>query len=181
MSEDATWLNRDGDRQIGDDPVSTAAFAFMRAAACSREPGVFKANVEGPWIDPDAASPEELMQVAINCPSGAIHVDAHRRRSRRRPNPKVNTITIRENGPLAVYAEIDLAGERDRIRAPRSAVAASSKNKPYCDGSHAAAGFRQHRRTADRNERSRSPSATASSPSRPTRTDRSASPARSRS
>ena len=38
------------------------------------EPHVFKANVEGPWIDPDAADPEALMQVARNCPSGAIHV-----------------------------------------------------------------------------------------------------------
>jgi uncharacterized Fe-S cluster protein YjdI len=39
------------------------------------EPGVFKANVQGPWIDPDAASGEALMRVAMNCPSGAIRVE----------------------------------------------------------------------------------------------------------
>ena len=38
------------------------------------QPTVFKANVEGPWIDPDAASAEALMYVALNCPSGAIRV-----------------------------------------------------------------------------------------------------------
>ena len=38
------------------------------------QPAVFKANVEGPWIDPDAASPEALTYVALNCPSGAIRV-----------------------------------------------------------------------------------------------------------
>ena len=38
------------------------------------QPTVFKANVEGPWIDPDAASAEALLYVALNCPSGAIRV-----------------------------------------------------------------------------------------------------------
>jgi len=35
-------------------------------------PAVFEANVQGPWIHPDAASPEGSTQVAHNCPSGAI-------------------------------------------------------------------------------------------------------------
>ena len=41
------------------------------------QPGVFKANVEGAWIDPDAASAEDLIFVALNCPSGAIQVTRH--------------------------------------------------------------------------------------------------------
>ena len=32
------------------------------------QPGVFKANVEGPWIDPDAASPEALMLCRVELP-----------------------------------------------------------------------------------------------------------------
>jgi len=103
------------------------------------QPAVFKANVEGPWIDPDAASPDELMQVAINCPSGAIRVKRHDGGAQE-ANPKVNTIAIRENGPLAVYAEIDLAGERIGTRATLCRCG-ESKNKPYCDGSHVGAGF----------------------------------------
>ncbi len=103
------------------------------------EPGVFKANVQGPWIDPDAASAEALMRVAINCPSGAIHVERHDGGASE-PNPEVNTIALRENGPLAVYAEIVLAGESIGTRATLCRCG-QSKAKPYCDGSHAAAGF----------------------------------------
>jgi CDGSH-type Zn-finger protein/uncharacterized Fe-S cluster protein YjdI len=103
------------------------------------QPAVFKANVEGPWIDPDAASVEELIQVAYNCPSGAIHVTRLDEGLGER-NPKVNTITVRENGPLAIHAEIDLAGEHIGPRATLCRCG-ESKNKPYCDGSHAAAGF----------------------------------------
>lgn len=38
-----------------------------------QEPGVFKANVVGPWLAPDdATTTENLVAVAKNCPSGAI-------------------------------------------------------------------------------------------------------------
>jgi len=103
------------------------------------EPAVFKANVEGPWIDPDAASADALVRVAINCPSGAIRVE-RRDGGEAEGAPKVNTIALRENGPLAVHAEIELNGERIGMRATLCRCG-QSKSKPYCDGSHAAAGF----------------------------------------
>jgi CDGSH-type Zn-finger protein/uncharacterized Fe-S cluster protein YjdI len=101
------------------------------------QPAVFKANVEGPWIDPDAASAEALMYVALNCPSGAIRVS---RGGANETNPKVNTILVRENGPLAISAEIVLAGAPIGTRATLCRCGVS-KNKPYCDGSHVAATF----------------------------------------
>jgi CDGSH-type Zn-finger protein/uncharacterized Fe-S cluster protein YjdI len=103
------------------------------------QPGVFKANVEGPWIDPDAAGPEELLYVALNCPSGAIRVSRHDGGSNE-ANPKVNTISVRESGPLAINAEIVLAGAPIGTRATLCRCG-ESKNKPYCDGSHIAAAF----------------------------------------
>lgn len=103
------------------------------------EPTVFKANVEGPWIDPDAADVEALMRVAINCPSGAIKV-TRQDGGAEEANPKVNTVTVRENGPLAIHAEIELAGERIGTRATLCRCG-QSKNKPYCDGSHVEAKF----------------------------------------
>jgi CDGSH-type Zn-finger protein/uncharacterized Fe-S cluster protein YjdI len=103
------------------------------------QPGVFKANVEGPWIDPDAASADALMYVALNCPSGAIQVSRHDG-GPNEANPKVNTISVRENGPLAFNAEIVLAGASIGTRATLCRCG-ESKNKPYCDGSHAAASF----------------------------------------
>ncbi|MGH6798106.1 MAG: CDGSH iron-sulfur domain-containing protein [Roseiarcus sp.] len=103
------------------------------------QPTVFKANVEGPWIDPDAASAEALMYVALNCPSGAIQVSRHDGGANE-TNPKVNTISMRENGPLAINAEIVLAGAPIGTRATLCRCG-SSNNKPYCDGSHVAAAF----------------------------------------
>jgi CDGSH-type Zn-finger protein/uncharacterized Fe-S cluster protein YjdI len=103
------------------------------------EPGVYKANVQGPWIDPDAVSAEEVMRTAINCPSGAIHV-TRTDGGPQEPKPKVNTITLRENGPLALYAEIELNGAPIGYRATLCRCGLS-KNKPYCDASHVAAQF----------------------------------------
>jgi CDGSH-type Zn-finger protein/uncharacterized Fe-S cluster protein YjdI len=103
------------------------------------QPTVFKANVEGPWIDPDAASPEALLHVALNCPSGAIHVSRHDGGADE-ASPKVNTIVVRENGPLAINAEIVIAGASIGTRATLCRCGAS-RNKPYCDGSHVGATF----------------------------------------
>ncbi len=103
------------------------------------QPTVFKANVEGQWIDPDAASAEALEYVALSCPSGAIRVSRHDG-GPNETNPKVNTISVRENGPLAISAEIVLAGSPIGTRATLCRCG-ESKNKPYCDGSHVAAAF----------------------------------------
>ncbi len=101
------------------------------------QPTVFKANVEGPWID--AASAEALLHVALNCPSGAIQVSRHDGGANE-TNPMVNTISVRENGPLAINAEIVLAGAPIGARATLCRCG-EFKNKPYCDGSHVAAAF----------------------------------------
>ena len=97
-------------------------------------PNVFLANVQGPWIHPDAMGVERLVEIAHVCPSGAIRY----RRKDGKPQeaaPLVNLIGIRENGPYAVRADMQLAGERGVFRATLCRCGAS-KNKPFCDGSH---------------------------------------------
>ena len=101
-------------------------------------PDVFVPNVEGEWIHPDNATPEELAALALSCPSGAI---AYERLDGgpAEAAPLVNTARIRENGPVALHAELEIAG-KPRFRATLCRCGAS-QNKPYCDGSHTAAGF----------------------------------------
>jgi CDGSH-type Zn-finger protein/uncharacterized Fe-S cluster protein YjdI len=102
-------------------------------------PDVFVPNVQGEWIHPERATAAEVAELAHQCPSGAIQAE--------RPDgnllesaPLVNTVRLRENGPLAFNAPIRLGGSAQGFRVTLCRCGASA-NKPYCDGSHSAAGF----------------------------------------
>jgi uncharacterized Fe-S cluster protein YjdI len=87
-------------------------------------PEVFRANVKGPWLNPDGASIEALVAVAHKCPSGAIRYKRLDGGPAEVP-PPVNVINVRENGPLAVHAAISLPGHGEMFRA--SCVAAEAR------------------------------------------------------
>jgi CDGSH-type Zn-finger protein/uncharacterized Fe-S cluster protein YjdI len=102
-------------------------------------PDAFVANVEGSWLRPDAVRPDDLVSIAQQCPSGAItyeRLDGGPAEAA----PPVNVATVRENGPLAVHADLELTGHGRMFRATLCRCGAS-KNKPFCDGSHVAKGF----------------------------------------
>lgn len=102
-------------------------------------PDVFVPNVEGEWIHPDSATPEELAALAASCPSGAImfeRLDGGAGEAA----PLVNVARVRENGPIALHGELEIEGQAPRFRATLCRCGAS-KSKPFCDGSHTAAGF----------------------------------------
>jgi CDGSH-type Zn-finger protein/uncharacterized Fe-S cluster protein YjdI len=102
-------------------------------------PKVFVANVtHGPWIHPDEAEPERVIEVVHNCPSGALRYE--RVDGQPEPLPPVNLLTIRERGPYAVRADLRLAGESGARRLTLCRCGAS-KNKPFCDNSHAGVAF----------------------------------------
>lgn len=102
------------------------------------QPTVFKANVEGPWIDPDAASAEELLALAERCPSGAISVERLDGGANEAPSGR-NVVAVLENGPYAVRGALRVGGAEE-VRATLCRCGAS-KNKPYCDASHHALPF----------------------------------------
>lgn len=102
-------------------------------------PAVFRANTPGEWIFPDAASVEDLVTIAHECPSGAITYTRNDGGANETA-PPVNLARIRENGPYALHAEMKIAGENVGYRTTLCRCGAS-KRKPYCDGSHNAVGF----------------------------------------
>lgn len=106
-------------------------------------PSVFKLGQE-PWIDPDGASKEEIIETIKKCPSGALSysVDGVEYRDQDREP----FVTVSKNGPYEVAGGIEVVGHNNRAEKVSEehctlCRCGSSKNKPFCDGTHWAIGF----------------------------------------
>ncbi len=99
-------------------------------------PDVFD-PAQRPWVQTDKAPAEEIASVVRSCPSGALGF-RYNEASAETP-PKINRITVLENGPLAVSGALTVEDE-DMTRATLCRCGLS-KNKPYCDNSHQDGGF----------------------------------------
>lgn len=97
-------------------------------------PRVFLANVQGPWLHPDAMPVERLVDIAHACPSGAIQYRRKDGEADEAP-PPVNLLSVREAGPYAIRGALTLRGRPLGTRATLCRCGAS-RNKPFCDGSH---------------------------------------------
>ena len=89
-------------------------------------PAVFLANVSGPWIKPDGDSVENVLHTIRQCSSGALTYRRHDGGVEEKA-PAVNLVRLRENGPLAVHAEMDLKGKGKLMRATLCRCGASKK------------------------------------------------------
>ena len=103
---------------------------------------VFKYGSE-PWIDPDGASVEAIIDAVRKCPSGALSYavnDVEAPAQQRPPG-----ITVTKDGPYAVVGAIPLAGQGTGASAGTECYTlcrcGGSKNKPFCDGTHWSIGF----------------------------------------
>lgn len=114
-----------------------AGFCTDRLAA------VFRMKQE-PWIDPDGASVEAIVEAVERCPSGALSctIDGVEHRDRER----APAVTVTDDGPYAVTGGVELAGVTfgDGASTEHYTLCrcGASKNKPFCDGSHWSVGFR---------------------------------------
>lgn len=97
-----------------------------------------------PWIDPDQATVSEIVDVVRACPSGAL---SHRliNANTKHEVPRGIAIEIEKNGPYRVR-NVGLTNVSLSAGACQQKFAlcrcGASKNKPFCDGSHVAAGFK---------------------------------------
>ena len=103
-------------------------------------PNSFLAGVKGEWLFPDKTETSTLRSICHNCPSGAIQYKP-KDGTLPEPAPLVNMVNLRENGPYAFRAQLEIDGKPDGFRATLCRCGAS-KRKPYCDGSHNEIGFK---------------------------------------
>jgi CDGSH-type Zn-finger protein len=104
---------------------------------------VFRMGQE-PWIDPDGAAAEAIVEAVRKCPSGALSysIDGVEHRDQEREA----AVTVTDHGPYAVTGGIELVGIAFGEGASREHYTlcrcGASKNKPFCDGSHWTVEFR---------------------------------------
>ena len=128
----------------------------IHIAECGRAKGELFTGGRKPWCQPDLASDEEVEDVVKRCPTGALTYQ-YKDGSKEEAASPVNTVHIAYNGPL--YFKGDLEIDADTSDAPGLAFRAAlcrcgqSKNKPFCDNSHEAAGFKDYGAVGDKGDK----------------------------
>ena len=98
-----------------------------------------------PWVTPEQATTQQIVDQIKKCPSGALSYYLNNETAE---PVKVETETIVEaapNGPLLVYGNVTIKGAMGNLTKKHNVTAfcrcGASANKPYCDGSHQRIGF----------------------------------------
>jgi uncharacterized Fe-S cluster protein YjdI len=109
---------------------------------------VFKPK-ERPWIQMDGSTTERIIEQVRKCPSGALSYFVNEERAVHQDPvaeaAHITEIVVSANGPYIIKTECLLkhSDGREEIKTGATALCrcGNSQNKPYCDGSHAGAGF----------------------------------------
>lgn len=114
------------------------------AGVCTSELTTVWRSGGEPWIDPNGAAKDEIVQTIRRCPSGALsywadgelHTDYH----------AAPEITVARDGPYEVRGGVALDGVEFGAGVGREHFTlcrcGQSRNKPFCDGGHWHAGFK---------------------------------------
>jgi CDGSH-type Zn-finger protein len=116
------------------------------AAECVNNlPSVFKFNTR-PWINPDAADKQQIINTIKKCPSGALgySIDDIEYKEQER----MSLVTVSKDGPYTITGGIDLIGDNIQFAEGFSKEhytlcrCGASSNKPFCDGMHITINFK---------------------------------------
>lgn len=136
----------DGAQDMRRSYVGKRITVFDNRALCShagfctdRLKTVFRQHEE-PWIDADGAAVEEIVSAVERCPSGALSYAIEG--EARKEAEQAPMVTVTDNGPYAITGGIELIGGGASAEHYTLCRCGSSRNKPFCDGSHWQVGFR---------------------------------------
>lgn len=121
----------------------------IHVAACVRGSIAAFDPQRRPWIDPDAETPERIVEIVERCPTGALHA---RLLGAEAPAPAVEPASMeaaslqpRRNGPLFVQGPVRIVDQQGNVVREDTRLAlcrcGGSANKPFCDGTHRRIGF----------------------------------------
>jgi CDGSH-type Zn-finger protein/uncharacterized Fe-S cluster protein YjdI len=115
----------------------------IHAEECVRGlPEVFNIQRE-PWVVPDGATLARLVDVIHRCPTGALYYARKDGGPGEQP-AEHNVVTVSADGPLYVRGDIVIVLPDGLAREMRAALCrcGASRYKPFCDGNHREAAFR---------------------------------------
>lgn len=105
-------------------------------------PGVFNPKLK-PWIKPEAATTDALIETIDKCPSGALSYYKNNdvvNMGNDTEAPEYLQVEVLNNGPLLVKGTIEVTHTdgRSEIKERRTSFCRCGKtgNIPFCDGSH---------------------------------------------
>lgn len=112
---------------------------------------VFKPK-ERPWIQPEGADTEKIIEQVRQCPSGALSYYLNAEASPEEPSDKIVSeaahilkVEVTPNGPYLIKTECLIVHADGKEETKTGTVAlcrcGASANKPYCDGQHRKIGF----------------------------------------
>lgn len=111
---------------------------------CGRATGELFIGGRQPWCQPDLSTDEEIREVLLRCPTGALTAD-FADGSSIEADAEDNTVNVSQNGPLYFGGKLTFEDTKNATAGTRYRAAlcrcGASKNKPFCDNSHIDAGF----------------------------------------
>ena len=123
--------------------VTYDAARCVHAAECIRGlPQVFDTG-QRPWIQPANAAADQVAEVVMRCPTGALHFE-RKDGGPAEPLPAANSVQVRLNGPLYLRGDVAVTlADGGVLKDTRMALCrcGASSHKPFCDNSHRAVGF----------------------------------------
>ena len=120
----------------------------IHAKTCWREMNSVFQPMKRPWINPEGASTDNLINQIEKCPSGALGFYKNNEKnnmSETNEGPSMVQLKVNKNGSLKVTGsvEIELPDGTKEIKEGRFSICRCgfSANKPFCDGAHKETGF----------------------------------------
>lgn len=133
-------------------PGETASVSWngglcIHIGECGRAKGDLFVGGRKPWCEPDTTSDQEVEDVILRCPTGALSVQLKDGTDPETADSE-NTISVAYNGPLFFRGDLAIDGAPEDVPGLKFRAAlcrcGESRNKPFCDNSHETAGFKDY-------------------------------------
>lgn len=119
-------------------------YCIHTARCIMAQPEVFD-PARRPWVMLDGAAADDIAEAVLRCPTGALHFTRLDGGAKEEEGGETYAVPV-TNGPLFISGPIRVTDAQGNIIREDTRVAlcrcGASANKPFCDGTHRAIGFK---------------------------------------